>query len=372
MRILHELNQLEMGGAERIVQSIIMHDDNNEHTVYSYKDGPMKKPLESSGAKVIIEDGKTEIDIDTDIIHIHTGGDVSKIATAVDGQIPVIETIHSPVVSAVRDEFVTVRVGVSGTITKLNRKCRTIWNGVNIKRLNLLGPSFAICKGTVGYAAGVKVTEEVKEYTSCRGYHKIPSNAFVIGRLGRLGYDKCLEEFLVTCHEVQKMDFGKDVHVLIVGDSASNSHGYLAKLKVMVASLPVKNVHFLPAITEVGWAYEAMDLFLYPSPGEGFCLVIAEAMACGVPVVTWETPLTKELFDGCAILTEHSIEALKRNVVFLMTHEAIRDSFAGMGEERAHADYVSEIMSQKYQDLYIEINSEKEKSECKDTTPSSP
>lgn len=367
MKILHELNQLEKGGAERVVEGIIKHDTNNQHIVYSYKDGPMRKVLEDAGAIVVIEDPKEEHALEADIIHIHTGGDESKIATAVNGQIPIIETVHSPVVSAVRDEYVYARVGVSKVVTEMNRKCRTIYNGINVDRLNIQAPDFAFN----GWKQEINESEVQRMHKTCREYLGIPKNAFVIGRLGRIGFDKCLEEFLVACKKVQDMDYGKEVHVLIVGDEAKSSRGYLAKTKVMVASLPLRNVHFIPALEEVGWAYSAMDVFLYPSPQEGFGLVIAEAMACNVAVITWNSPLNRELFGGSAVLSKGTIESLKNHTIFLMTHKAHRESFASMGCKLATNEYLSEIMSEKYQELYFEIYQANGGISCQDTIQNS-
>ena len=42
-------------------------------------------------------------------------------------------------------------------------------------------------------------------------------------------------------------------------------------------------------------------IFVFPSYEEGFGIAIVEAMACGTPVVAWNLPVYKELFDGVII-----------------------------------------------------------------------
>lgn len=332
MRVMHELNQLEMGGAERVVLGIIRHDRKNNHIVYTRKDGPMRPILEAAGAEVIIEDKKVQQNVDCDLIHVHTGGNESEIASCVQGSIPTIETVHSPVVSRVRDEWLSARVGVSGVVTAMNRRCRTIYNGAQLDRLesNLS-------------------REEAKKALG------IDPEAFVIGRLGRIATDKCVEEFLVACWKIQTRNPGRKIAVLICGGEAKSSPGYLPKVKVMAASFPLKDVFFVGETNEVGPLYAAMDVFMYPSPTEGFGLVYLEAMACRVPVVTWQTTLTTELFIGSALLAPKTVDGLVRHVEYLISNDAAREELADAGFDLAVNHFREETMSGEYQKLYDEI-----------------
>lgn len=332
MRVMHELNQLEMGGAERVVLGIIRHDSKNHHIVYTYKDGPMRALFEAAGAEVVVDDPKAQVNIDCDVIHIHTGGGESKIASAVNGYIPTIETIHSPVVSRVRDEYLAARVGVSGVVAGMNRRCRRIYNGVDLSRLE----------------SGL-VKEEAKKALG------IDPDAFVVGRLGRIGHDKCVEEFLVACKKLQDRNKGLKIAVLVAGGEAKSSPGYLAKVKVMAASLPLKNVVFVPETDQVGPIYDAMDVFLYPSPTEGFGLVYLEAMASGVPVVTWETPLTTELFIGAALLGRQTVDSLVQHVEYIMSRPSVLDDLIDSGADLAQNHFRESTMSGEYQKLYDEV-----------------
>lgn len=332
MKILHELNQLEKGGAERVVESIIKYDKVNTHVVYAYKDGPMKSVLENAGAQVLIQSDDV-IDMECDVVHIHTGGNESLMASCVKNQLPTIETVHSPVVSKVRDEWVQVRVGVSDQVTKLNRKCKTIYNGIDFERLELR-PKKELFTKTLREELG------------------IPKNAFVVGRLGRIAYDKCLVEWLAAAKKFQDSGLCPNAHFLIVGDEASSSKGLLAKVKVMAASLPLKNIHFVPAVEEVGYAYEAMDLFMYPSPTEGFGLVYMEAMACGVPCLLWDNPLTKELTLGAAFLSKNTVKDLAENLIYLALNPDIRNEIGIQGQKTVLNGFTAQIMSEAYTELY--------------------
>lgn len=332
MIILHELNQLETGGAERVVAGIAKHDVENKHTVYAWKDGPMRKVFVDIGVEVIIdENGKTP-NVDADLIHIHTGGDASQMASAVKGLYPTVETVHCPVVSAVKDKWVHQRVGVSETVSRMNRNCLTIYNGVDLDRI-----------------------DEDKE-SDLREFLEIPRGAFVIGRLGRVGTDKNVEEFLVACWNFQRQVPEANSHVLVVGDEAKTSRGYMAKVKVMAASFPLRNVHFLPSLENVGLAYRTMNAFLYPSESEAFGMVWVEAMAAGVPVVTWQTPVAVEMLMGSAYLSpKKNIEGLVQGLKIMYSNPGIAQEFSSLGSDHARGYFSSELMSQNYQKLYKEV-----------------
>jgi glycosyltransferase involved in cell wall biosynthesis len=333
MRVLHELNQLDMGGAERVVLGIVKHDKANEHSVYTYKDGPMRPLLEAAGAKVFVEDKKTEHNLVMDIIHVHTGGEPSNIATSVQGSICTVETVHSPIVSAVREKFVWQRIGVSCVVSKMNRKCTTIYNGVDVDRLE---------------------TPEDMTPADYKEKLGIPRDAYVIGRMGRLGYDKGVEQFLAACWIIQQQH--PDTWILIGGGEASNAKGYLGKIKVMAASFPLKNVVFTGETDDARTVYSAMDLFMYPSATEGFGLVLLEAAASGVAVLTWENAVTRELLLGNAMLVkEHDVEQLAARAIYLRERPSIREEFAQRGQEHVLAHFTEREMSRRYSELYQKL-----------------
>jgi glycosyltransferase involved in cell wall biosynthesis len=74
---------------------------------------------------------------------------------------------------------------------------------------------------------------------------------------------------------------------------------------------------------------------VYPSLYEGFGLPIAEAMACGTPVVTSRGGATEETAGGAAVLVDpFDVDDIARGI-----EEAIarRDELHRLGLERANA-----------------------------------
>ncbi|MGE5413438.1 MAG: glycosyltransferase family 4 protein [Syntrophomonadaceae bacterium] len=85
--------------------------------------------------------------------------------------------------------------------------------------------------------------------------------------------------------------------------------------------------------------FAGADAFLYPTLYEGFGLPVAEAMACGVPVLTSSTSALQEIAGGYAYLVDPmDVDAIARGIVDLATDPKRRQEYAELGRRRA-ADF---------------------------------
>ena len=325
MRIVHELNQLEYGGVEKMIKSIIKYDTKNNHFVVAYKDGPFRKELNKLGVEILLT-GDKEVDFVADIAHIHSGGALSSMAVELGKSIPIVETIHSPVRSPMPNNLIRQRIGVTSAVSKMNSNCITILNGID---LNELDPD--------------RYPEDIKRELG------IPEGLPVIGRLGRIGKDKCLEEWILTCYYLQQQ--GIEFIPLIVGDEALGINGYVGKLKLMAASLPVKDIVWAGHRADVANYLQLMDVFLYPSPTEGFGLVFAEAMHAGSVVVTYKNDITMEVAGGYSILTDKSINGLVGGVKKALDIN-VKDTIVSMAHDFVEQEFDAERMVAEYQEVY--------------------
>jgi len=329
MRVMHELQQLEFGGVEKVIRNIIKFDNENQHSILAYKDGPYRKPLEEAGAKILIPTDKNQVSVEADVLHVHTGGDVSHVALNYGKNFPVVETIHSPVKSPMRPECIKQRIGVSDAVTKINNNCITIYNGLDLKELEpTIEPKFI--KSLLGM---------VEPWP-------------VIGRLGRIGHDKGMEDWLLTCYYLQQN--GLNFYPLIIGGEALNSNGYIGKLKLMVESLPIKNVIWTGHIDDVANYLQIMDVFLYPSATEGFGLVFAEAMYNEAIVVTYDTPVAIEIVGGHGILTPKTIDGLMYGVQQALNKE-MKETIRPIARDFVVTEFNAELMAQKYMEVYENV-----------------
>lgn len=329
MEILHELGQLDFGGVEKVIRNIIRYDRENQHIIVAEHDGLFRKELEDVGAKIFVVEKGDTVDVDADVIHIHSGGAISNMASSLGRHFPVIETIHSPIRSPMKSDIIRQRVGVTNAITKINSKCMTIYNGIDLD--------------TMG---ATRTPEEIKKELG------IPEGIPIVGRLGRLGKDKCIEEWMLACYYLQQQ--GIEFVPLIVGGEARGLNGYVGKMKLLAESLPVKGIVWAGHHADIANYLQIMDVFLYPSPTEGFGLVFLEAMYSGAVVVSYNTPVTREVCSGYSILTEKSIPALVEGVKKAL-QVPIRDELIPLAIGWVETDFSAEKMSEEYQKLYASV-----------------
>lgn len=78
--------------------------------------------------------------------------------------------------------------------------------------------------------------------------------------------------------------------------------------------------------------YNACDVFLFPTLGEGFGLPVIEAMATGLPVVASNIDIMKETTSNAAVLTEPTPEASAEGVNEVLTN---REKYIELGLKRS-------------------------------------
>lgn len=326
MKVLSELNQADFGGVEEVVRCISKFDLENDHTVLIYRDGPMKAKIEEAGAKVIISPPKIEINLkEYDLFHLHCGGMYSNLLSQNgNSKLKFIETIHSPISSPHPDNLIIQRIGNSSLVTKMNRKCRTILNGIDSEIMKVTIPK-----------------EKMKEDLG------IKTDLPIVGRLGRLATDKWLEEWILICYYAQQeIDFIP----LIVGPETQKN--FLGKIKLMVESLPLRNVIFTGARQDKANLYNIMDAFLYPSPTEGFGLVFLEALHFGLPVITLKTEVTSEVLGQGAILMQYDIKEMAKKLVDVLRQKSFYTEALKVGAQDFAVDFSAERMVKEYQEVY--------------------
>jgi GalNAc-alpha-(1->4)-GalNAc-alpha-(1->3)-diNAcBac-PP-undecaprenol alpha-1,4-N-acetyl-D-galactosaminyltransferase len=120
----------------------------------------------------------------------------------------------------------------------------------------------------------------------------------VLAAMGRLveqkGFDLLLEAFARVAGQ------HPDWSLKILGKGPLE-----ARLKTQMEKLRLnERVHFLGEVTDPFPVLCGADLFVFPSRFEGFGLALAEAMACGLPVVSFDCP------SGPGDIIRHDVDGL--------------------------------------------------------------
>lgn len=103
---------------------------------------------------------------------------------------------------------------------------------------------------------------------------------------------------------MKELDTDRDVQTYVVGGKES-------KLTELVGELPA-NVHVIPFMSkkELFEYYRASDIFVLPTREDIWGLVVNEAMACGLPIITTDRcnagiELIKDGENGCIVPTDN-------------------------------------------------------------------
>ncbi|ATJ81636.1 glycosyltransferase [Halomonas beimenensis] len=144
---------------------------------------------------------------------------------------------------------------------------------------------------------------------ACRERLGIPETAYVIGHLGRLAKEKNLG-FLAeaVCRALAERP---EAHFLVVGDGEAAE----GMARIAAEQGVAERVHFAGRLQGQALidAYHAMDVFAFASHSETQGMVVAEAMACGLPVVAVSAPGVVEVVtdgENGRLLAEDDVPAM--------------------------------------------------------------
>ncbi|UCE25702.1 MAG: glycosyltransferase family 4 protein [Candidatus Zixiibacteriota bacterium] len=178
----------------------------------------------------------------------------------------------------------------------------------------------------------------------------LPADVTIAGVVGRLDPKKGQHILIEACHRLHQQ--GKKLHLLIVGDKSLHEEtGYAERLAELVSRYELNDyVHFRPHITDIQYAYSAMDIFTLTSKSETYGMVTIEAMACGLPVIGTDEGGTKDIInDGqSGLLVEpYHAEKLQQALSQLTDNPSLARRLAG----RARKDAIDKYSHHRQCDL---------------------
>ncbi|MBI2617132.1 glycosyltransferase [Candidatus Gottesmanbacteria bacterium] len=186
-----------------------------------------------------------------------------------------------------------------------------------------------------------------------RSRFNITQKEKVISFLGRIthlkGLGLLLESFREVCKRIPS-------HLIIAG----SDDGYLSFLKEQRERLRLtKSVHFPGVLAgeQKKELYRDTDIFVYPSPKEGFSLAILEAGASGLPLIVTKGckfPEVESHRAGMVIPTNG--KQLVHSLSYLLQHDILRKTMGENAKRLIWKNYSVEAMSEKLIHVYETIS----------------
>ena len=194
----------------------------------------------------------------------------------------------------------------------------------------------------------IKKTVEDEEQQAFRQELKMPEDKIMMS-VGRFAYVKGYDILLKAC---TKLD--KDIGVYIIGGKVTDEYADLKK------QLNLPNVHFVEFKTKDVLAkyYKASDLFVLPTREDIWGLVINEAMAYGLPVVTTERciaglELVKNGENGYIVPLEDP-DALAEKCKTILADDMLCKKMSDKSLEKIQ-EYTIENMAKRYLEIFKKI-----------------
>lgn len=184
------------------------------------------------------------------------------------------------------------------------------------------------------------------------------ANQPVVGLVGRLDPQKDHPNFLSAAAQViQKYPAASFV---CVGDGPSN---YLRDLKTLTRTLGLEQqVIWAGPHRQMSAVYNAFDLLVLSSYGEGFPNVVAEAMACGVPCVVTDVGDARRIVGDCGVVVPpRDSTALAEGLLrLLLLSAAERQAIGRRARQRIQDKFSLVQMLAAYKALYLSLSSQEE------------
>lgn len=178
----------------------------------------------------------------------------------------------------------------------------------------------------------------------------IPADAWVVGTVGRVAAEKNQALLLDAAAPL----LGPGTRLVIAGDGA-----LLPALRDQVARLGLGDlVHLLGARRDVPDVLAALDTFVLSSDTEGLPLVIPEAMASGLPVISTRVGgVPSVLDDGQTgfLVAPRDAQALRDRIARLRADPAGSRAVGDRARAAAIARFSAERMQREYLDLYARV-----------------
>lgn len=267
-------------------------------------------------------------------------------------------------------------VGMSGISRKIFKAiekmvCR---NSTDIRAVSPMNKAFAVSEGlypeekavVVGKGGTIGVDmqrydiSKKPEYRSeIRKQYGISNEAFVYGFAGRVSADKGCTELLKAFRKITESE--PDAKLLIVGPMEANCGVPVELLDWVRKSEQVVMTRMVDG-SKMNEYYSAMDVLVHPTYREGFGMVLQEAGALGIAMITTKIPGASEVMEdgvSCLLVEPKDVSELESAMKKLITDREYSQKIGQAAYERTKRYYDRPIMLENQRKDYIKVLGDK-------------
>ena len=321
MRILYLVNSGQPGGVEQYILDLVKGLGSGDNKVFTWcAQGPIVRWYKDAGATVSVK--KINFDIDPfyiidlvtflktnkiDVVHANElkVGINAMIATKLAKTKCCVTHVHTPIsqwktTGSFRNLFTKVENFVysvfvnllSDTEIALTQTIKQVKFSEGIRKEKLIVIPNGLDHSKFEFSQDVKNRYRAEILNR----YKIPIDSVVIGNIGRMTQEKGHQILLEAFSKLKaSKNIGSNVKLLLAGGGQLEE-----KYRNFVKENRLEKEIFITGVFENEdniKMYASLDIFIFPSEAEGFGIVLLEGMLSGVPVISSDLEVLKEV--GC-------------------------------------------------------------------------
>lgn len=178
----------------------------------------------------------------------------------------------------------------------------------------------------------------------------IPDNKKICLTVSRLAFEKNIEFLFKVIQYIKSTR--PDILLIIAGEGPAKKH-YIKLVRTMNLQDNILFIGYLDHDTDLIDCYHFSDVFIFSSKTETQGLVLLEAMACGLPIVSLAEMGTQDILNNCtaAYIADEDIKQFSQNIINLLNDDNISGTLNFAAKQHAYA-WDTKRLTHQMKELY--------------------